>query len=329
MVVQGSSLSLRTTRWWPRQPPATCSRSRPSPARSSATVAGAAAKPSWQTIPVGVDQRGVFFAAGRAWYYSGIESGNFRTKSARVASGRLCRVDDGDARRLARLGLIGPHGQELVSRRRTRRPAGREAPPHGPLRWATGLRHRRSSGRLLDGLQRDPAARSRDSACELLRLPGAPGEEVSQLRGPHGRVLRRQRRRRGLRLVRQAQLLRASAARPRSRGRLWLAWKGPRPEHPRRWSSSIPRRSSRAASRPRLPARTRIVKTVALVCSDVCRLVVQASKRGPRQPDRTRTTRGLRANGRSRRSSCLAPVSSSSPPAPARAVSSSRSPPPR
>ena len=77
-------------------------------------MAGAAAKPSWQTIPVGVDQRGVFFAAGRAWYYSGIESGNFKAKSARVANGQLTGWTTATLPVSRGWGLIGPHGQELV-----------------------------------------------------------------------------------------------------------------------------------------------------------------------------------------------------------------------
>ena len=79
-----------------------------------ATVAGAAPKPSWQAIPVGVDQRGVFFAAGRAWYYSGIESGSFRTKSARVANGRLSGWTTATLPGTRGWAPIRPHGQELL-----------------------------------------------------------------------------------------------------------------------------------------------------------------------------------------------------------------------
>ena len=69
------------------------------------------------------------------------------------------------------------------------------------------------------------------------------------------------------------------------RGRLWLAWKGSRPEHPAEIVQLDPQTLEPRGKPTAIPGTFVYVKSTALVCSDVCRIVLQASKRGQRSPN--------------------------------------------
>ena len=196
-----------------------------------ATVAGAAAKPSWQTIPVGVDQRGVFFAAGRAWYYSGIEGGNFKAKSARVAGGKLSGWATSTLTGTRGWAPIRPHGQELVF-----------ATPRDGLQAVKLLPNGSFGARRAFDTGAPPPAYSTGSS--VIQLP----DRVIQLVNacdyvePPARACRDREVRTGAccdidgDAVSYASFVKRTFEPVRlgldRRGRLWLAWKGPREEHP-------------------------------------------------------------------------------------------------
>jgi hypothetical protein len=248
----------------------------------AATVALGAAKPSWQTIPVGVDERGTFFGAGRAWFYSGVDSGNFSAKSARVAGGKLSGWSTAALPGSGSWNVAGVDGQELVF-----------STPGGELQAVKLLPNGRFGARRAFTSGGPPPAYSTGSS--YARLPDRVVQLVNycDYLKPPQKECRNFEYRAGAccdengEAVVYASFVKFSPAGPPRlgldrTGRLWLAWDGPRPERPGGIVQLDPK-TLEPRGKPASPLGAIVyMKIVELVCSDVCRLVVQAYRRGVR-----------------------------------------------
>jgi hypothetical protein len=252
----------------------------------SATVAGAAVKPAWQVIPVGVDQRGTVFAAGRAWFYSGLDSGNFRAKSARVANGRLSGWTTATLNGSAAWRLAGQKGQELIfSSLRSQDLEAVKLLPNGsfgartefvsgapPPAYSSGAKVIQLPDRVIQFVD----------ACDYVKPPEKPCRDLEGRIGACCDV-------NGDAVSYASFVPRGALEPPRfgldRRGRLWLAWRGPRDEHPVEIVQLDPKTLEPRGKPTAMPGTFSYVRTVELVCSDVCRFVGQAYRPGRRNPN--------------------------------------------
>jgi hypothetical protein len=245
-------------------------------------VAIGAAKPTWQTTPIGVDERGTVFGAGRVWFYSEVDSGNFRTKSARVSGGKLSGWTTATLPGSRSLNVAGVDSQELVFSTPGGElqavkllPNGRFGPRRAfdtggpPPAYSTGSSFARLSDRVVQLV----------NYCDYLK---PPQKECRNFEYRAGACCTED----GEAVVYASFVKFSPFGPPRlgldRRGRLWLAWTGARQEHPA-GMVQLDTKTLEPQGKPTMtPGSFVYMKAIELVCSDACRLIVQAFKRGVR-----------------------------------------------